>query len=146
MFISRITLATAAAVAASALTAIAAPAAGVHSHPILRGSPQMIMVDAHHATLRFAAQRIGRTAKGTVDANITFADGSRAYATKPVGTHGGDIVYATRVASQHRLSNHAKFMVGFRLGQSTTVHRSVKLYKANELQPGPAGGAAATVR
>src|SRR3978361_2065678 len=130
MLISRITLTAAAAVAASALTAIAAPAAGMHSHPLLRVSPQMILVAAHHATLRFAAQRIGRTAKGAVDAKITFADYSRASGTKPVGTHGGDIVYATRVASPHTLTNHAKFTVGFRLGQSKTVYRSVKLYKA----------------
>jgi hypothetical protein len=142
MLISRITLAAAAVVVASALTATTAPAAGVHSHPILRGSPQMIMVDAHHATLRFPAERIGRTAKGAVDARITFADGSRAYATKPIGTHGGDIVYATRVASTHTLKNHAKYSVRFRLGQSKTVERNVKLYKASELQPGPSYGAA----
>jgi len=125
MLIPRLTLTAAAVVVASAITAATAPAAGVHSHPILRGSPQMVLVDAHHATLRFAAERIGRTAKGAVDAKITFADGSRAYATKPIGTHGGDIVYATRVAST-------------RLGHSKAVQRSVKLYKASELQPGPA--------
>jgi hypothetical protein len=145
MLISRNTLAAAAAIAASAATAAAAPAAGVNAHPILRGSPQMTMVDAHHATLRFAAQRIGHTAKGAVDAKITFADGSRAYGTKAVGTHAGDIVYSTRVASQHTLSNHAKFTVRFRLGKSKTVERSVKLYEAGELQSGSTGGAAANV-
>jgi hypothetical protein len=141
MLISRITLAAAAVVAASALTATTASAAGVHSHPILRGSPQMIMIDAHHATLRFAAERIGRTAKGAVDAKIGL-DGSRAYGTKPIGTHGGDIVYGTRIASQYVLKNHTSFTVRFRLGQSKTVHRMVKLYKASELQPGPSYGAA----
>jgi hypothetical protein len=141
MLISRIALAAAAVVVASALTATAAPAAGVHAHPILRGSPQMIIVDAHHATLRFAAERIGRTAKGAVDATIGL-DGSRAYATKPIGTHGGDIVYGTRIASRYVLKNHTIFTVRFRLGRSKTVHRMVKLYKASELQPGPSYGAA----
>lgn len=134
MLIARITLAAAAVVVASALTATTAPAAGVHSHPILRGSPQMVLVDAHHATLHFAAQRIGRTARGAVDAKISFGGGSRAYATKPIGTHGGDILYASRVASKYVLKNHEVLRVWFRLGGSKTVHRQVKLYEPGELQ------------
>ena len=133
---ARITLAAAAVVVASAVTAATAPAAGVHSHPILRGSPQMVLVDAHHATLRFAAERIARTAKGAVDTKITLADGSRTYATKPIGKHAGDIVYATSVASKYVLKNHEVLRVWFRLGGSKTVHRQVKLYKSGELRTG----------
>ena len=142
MLMPRITLAAAAVVVASAVTATAAPAAGVHSHPILSGSPQMIMVDAHHATLRFAAERIARTARGAVDATITLADGSRAYGTKPIGTHAGDIVYATSVASRYVLKNHEDLRVRFRLGESKTVHRKVKLYKSGELRNGRVSRAA----
>jgi hypothetical protein len=141
MLITRTRIA-AAAVITSALIPAAAPAA-VHSHPILRGSPQMVLVDAHHATLRFPSQRIARTAAGKVDATITYADGSRAYDTKPIGTHGGDIVYATKVASRHTIKNHEFFSVRFRLGGSGTVQRNVKLYKASELQPGPSSSASA---
>jgi hypothetical protein len=141
MLITRNRIATAA-VVASALIPAAAPAA-VHTHPILRGSPQMVLVDAHHATLRFPSQRIARTATGKVDATITYADGSRAYDTKPIGTHGGDIVYLTEVASRHTLKNHAFFKVRFRLGGSPSVQRNVKLYKASELRQGPSSAAPA---
>lgn len=146
MLISRTQLLATAAVVLSALTPAAANAAGVHSHPVLTSSPQMILVDAHHATLRFAAQRIGRTRAGAVDATITYADGSRAYGTRPVGTHGTDIVYDTHVASKLALSDHERFTVGFRLGRSGTVHRIVKLYASSELQPGPAGASARATR
>jgi hypothetical protein len=144
MLITRNRIASATVVAsalASALTPAAAPAA-VHAKPILRGSPQMILVDAHHATLRFAAQRIGRTAAGAVDAKISSA-GSRLYDTKPIGTHGGDIVYATKVASRYALKNHEVLNVRFRLGGSASVDRKVKIYKASELQPGPSSASSA---
>src|SRR3954447_17738254 len=89
----------AAVVAASTLVPAAAMAAGVHTHPKLGGSPQMRLVDAHHATLKFASDRLPRTATGKVDAKITFVSGLRVSDLRPTGRHGDDIVYSARVSS-----------------------------------------------
>jgi hypothetical protein len=111
----------------------AALAAGVHSQPKLGGQPQMSLVDSHHATLRFASDRLARTADGKVDAKITFVNGAKVTAIKPVGTHGNDIKYEARVSSTKALRNHAKYTVRFRLGDSSSVQRLVKLYLPSEL-------------
>jgi hypothetical protein len=131
MFIARNHLA-AAALAVSALAPAAALASGVHAHPMLRGSPQMHVVDAHHATLNFASDRLPRTAAGEVDARITYTDGSRVSDLKPRGTHGKDIVYTARISLHRKIQDHQKFTVRFRLGDSRTVERTVTLYRADE--------------
>jgi hypothetical protein len=118
---------------ASALAPAAALGAGVHSHPKLGGQPQMSLVDTHHATLNFAADRLPLTADGKVDAKITFVNGAKVTAIKPVGTHGNDIRYQARVSSTKALREHAKYTVRFRLGDSGTVQRFVKLYLPSEL-------------
>jgi hypothetical protein len=117
----------------SALAPAAALGAGVHSHPKLGGQPQMSLVDSHHATLKFASDRLARTADGKVDAKITFVNGAKVTAIKPVGTHGNDIKYQARVSSTKELRNHAKYTVRFRLGDSSSVQRLVKLYLPSEL-------------
>lgn len=117
----------------SALAPAAALGAGVHSHPKLGGQPQMSLVDSHHATLKFASDRLARTADGKVDAKITFVNGAKVTAIKPVGTHGNDIKYEARVSSTKELRNHAKYTVRFRLGDSSSVQRLVKLYLRSEL-------------
>ena len=117
----------------SALAPAAALGAGVHSHPKLGGQPQMSLVDSHHATLKFASDRLARTADGKVDAKITFVNGAKVTAIKPVGTHGDDIKYEARVSSTKELRNHAKYTVRFRLGDSSSVQRLVKLYLPSEL-------------
>ena len=123
------------ATAAGTLTALAratALAAGVHSHPKTAGSPQMRLVDAHHADLKFASDRLPRTATGKVDARITFAGGLRVSNLRPTGTHGSDIAYTARVSSAKVLKNHQKFQGTFRLGDSAPVKRSVKLFLPGE--------------
>jgi len=123
-----ITRLTATALTLTALAPAAALAAGVHSNPQLGGNPQMRLIDNHHATLNFASDRLPRTAAGKVDAKITFVNGARVTALKPVGTHGNDIKYSARVSSQHVLRDHEKFTVTFRLGDSAPVKVFVKLF------------------
>jgi hypothetical protein len=123
---------TAAALAVTALSPAAALATGVHSHPILRSSPQMRIIDAHHATLDFASERIARTASGKVDAKITFPGGVRVSGLKPNGTHGYDIRYTATVSSTAAMKDHQKFQVRFRLGDSNTVLRTVTLYEVGQ--------------
>jgi hypothetical protein len=125
-------LAAAAAVTLTAMAPATALAAGIHSHPRLGGSPQMRLVDAHHADLTFASDRLPRTATGRVDAKITFAGGQRVSNLRPTGTHDGDIVYKARISSAKRLKNHEKFRVTFRLGDSAPVQRTVELFRQGE--------------
>jgi len=133
MISTKTTRITTALLVASALVPAAALGAGVHSHPKLGGQPQMSLVDSHHATLKFASDRLPRTADGKVDAKITFVNGAKVTAIKPVGTHGDDIRYQARVSSTKALREHAKYTVRFRLGDSGTVQRLVKLYLPSEL-------------
>ena len=85
-----------------ALSPAAAVATGAHANPQLGGNPQMRVVDANHATLNFASDRLPRTAEGKVDAKITFVNGARVTDIKPVGTHGNDIRYTARVTRRSR--------------------------------------------
>lgn len=130
---SKTTRITTALLAVSALVPAAALGAGVHSQPKLGGQPQMSLVDSHHATLKFASDRLPRTATGKVDAKITFVNGAKVTDIKPVGTHGNDIKYQARASSTKALREHAKYTVRFRLGDSGTVQRLVKLYLPSEL-------------
>ena len=130
---SKTTRITTALLAVSALVPAAALGAGVHSHPKLGGQPQMSLIDSHHATLNFASDRLPRTAAGKVDAKITFVNGAKVTGIKPVGTHGNDIKYQARVSSTKALREHAKYTVRFRLGDSSSVQRLVKLYLPSEL-------------
>jgi hypothetical protein len=129
----RTTLATAA-ITLLALSPASAMAAGSHSHsqPQLGGNPQMRVIDAHHATLNFASDRLARGAYGKLDAKITFVNGARVTGLKAVGTHGSDIRYAATVSSSKPLKLHQKYTVKFRLGDAKTVERFVKLFNPGE--------------
>ena len=121
-----------AAVAVAAIAPAAALAAGADSTPVLKGSPQMKIVDTTHATLKFASERLPRTTAGKLDAKITSA-GLRFTNLKASGKHGSDTVYTARVASTAAMVKHQKYTVRFRLGKSPAVTRLVKLYEAGEL-------------
>jgi len=82
--------------------------------------------------LRFASEKLPRTAAGKIDAKISYAGGLRVSNLKVAGRHGEDTVYTARVSSVAKLVNHQKFVVRFRLGDSPTVQRSVKLYLAGQ--------------
>jgi hypothetical protein len=121
---------TASLLAAAALAPAAAQAAdgsAVH-HARLGGQPTMSSVDAHHATLEFAADRLPRTATGAVDARVLFAGGQRVSALKPVGRHGTDIRYRATVTSTSGLRIGAKYTVRIALADSPAVTRLVKLH------------------
>jgi hypothetical protein len=123
---------TASLLAAAALAPAAAQAAdGSAAHtPRLGGQPTMFQVDAHHATLEFASDRLPRTAKGAVDARVRFAGGQRVSALKVAGRHGYDIRYTATVTSRTALRAGAKYTVRFRLADSAPVVRLVKLHPA----------------
>ena len=80
----RRTALTTALLATAALAPAAAHAASDHGAR-LGGQPTMVQVDAHHATLEFASDRLPRTAGGAVDARIRFAGGQRVSGLTPVG-------------------------------------------------------------
>jgi hypothetical protein len=122
----------AAVLAVAALAPTAALAAKADSTPILKGSPQMRIVDTTHATLKFASERLPRATYGKLDAKITSA-GLKVTNLRRTGTHGSDTVYSASVSSSAAMVNHQKFTMRFRLGKSPGVTRSVKLYDPSEL-------------
>ena len=122
----------AAALAAAALTPATALAGGPVAKPDLGGSPQMRIIDSHHARLQFTSDTLPRTATG-FDAGISFAGSARRVTKIQLhGTHGSDKVYYATVASKTALVDHASYAVTFRLGDSTPVRRSVKLYQVGD--------------
>ena len=123
---------TTAAVTLLALSPAAAVAAGSHAHPQLGGYPQMRVIDAHHATLNFASDRLAKNAYGSLDAKITFVNGARVSGLKAVGTHGSDIKYSATVSYSKPLKLHQKYTVRFRLGNAKSVERFVKLFNPGE--------------
>jgi hypothetical protein len=110
----------------------AAIAAGTHAQPKLGGSPQMRLVDSHHATLNFASDRLAKNAYGSLDAKITFVNGARVSGLKAVGTHGSDIKYSATVTSSKPITLHKKYTVKFRLGSAKAVERLVKVFNPGE--------------
>jgi hypothetical protein len=119
----------AAAVAVAALAPTAAFAGGASSTPVLKSAPQLHAVDATHATLKFAAERLPRTAAGRIDAKIT-STGLRIASLKVSGRHGSDTVYTAKASSAGAMQVGSKFTVRLRLGDSRSVTRFVKLYAA----------------
>ena len=116
----------ASALAVAAMAPAAAHAAGAH----LGGQPTMHAIDAHHATLEFAADKLPRTKSGAVDARIRFAGGQRVSGLKPVGRHGDDVRDQATVSSTSPLRIDAKYTVRIKLHGSPTVVRLVKLHPA----------------
>ena len=123
----RKTTLTASLLAVAALAPAAAHAAGDHGLR-LGGQPTLHAIDAHHATLEFASDRLPRTAKGAVDAHVRFAGAQRISGLKAVGTHGDDIRYQATVTSTPVLRIGAKYTVRIKLAESATVTRLVKLH------------------
>ena len=116
---------------ASVLAVVAlAPAAAHAAGAKLGGQPTMHAIDAHHATLEFAADKLPRTKSGAVDARVQFAGGQRVSALKPVGRHGYDVRYRATVTSKTALRVDAKYTVRIKLPGSPTVVRLVKLHGA----------------
>ena len=102
---------TASALAITALTPVAASAAGV----ALRGAPTMRLVDTHHATLAFTTdQRLARQADGTYRIRVVFASGRQTVSSVVArGRHGDDYTYRARVTSTSKLRAGAKYTVRF---------------------------------
>jgi hypothetical protein len=119
---------TASLLAAAALAPATATATA--SGAQLGGQPTMRAIDAHHATLEFAADRLPRTASGAVEARVRFAGGQRVSALKPVGRHGSDVRYTATVTSRSDLRVGAKYTVRITLPGSAQVVRLVKLHAA----------------
>jgi len=115
-----------ASVLAVAAMAPAAHAAGAQ----LGGQPTMHAIDAHHATLEFAADKLPRTKSGAVDARVQFAGGQRVSGLKPVGRHGYDVRYQATVTSTAPFRINAKYTVRIKLPGSPTVVRLAKLHPA----------------
>ena len=126
----RRTALTTALLATAALAPAAAHATFGHGAR-LGGQPTMVQVDAHHATLEFASDRLPRTAGGAVDARIRFAGGQRVSGLTPVGRHGYDVRYQAKVTSQSALRAGAKYTVRISLPGSATVTRLVTLHAAS---------------
>jgi len=112
--------------AVAAMAPAAAHAAGAQ----LGGQPTMHAIDAHHATLEFAADKLPRTKSGAVDARVQFAGGQRVSGLKPVGRHGYDVRYQATVTSTAPFRINAKYTVRIKLPGSPTVVRLAKLHPA----------------
>jgi hypothetical protein len=113
-----------------AAAALAAPAAALAGDVHLGGAPTARMTDAHHATVRFASDRLPRTAKGKLDARVFFS-GERATHLKAVGHHGRDVVYTARVSTDRTLRAGTKYTVKFKIADQDQIVRKVKLRPAS---------------
>jgi hypothetical protein len=120
-----ITTLTATLLAATAL----APAAALAADVQLGGAPTLRQVDATHATLRFAADRLPRTESGRLDARV-LVSGKRVAALKATGRHGNDVVYSARVNADRELRAGTKYTVTFRIADQDPIVRKVKLHPA----------------
>jgi hypothetical protein len=112
-----------------ATAALAAPAAALAGDVQLGGAPTARMTDSHHATLRFASDRLPRTSSGRLDARIVFS-GERATRLKAVGRHGRDIVYTARVSTDRTLRAGTKYTVKIKVADQDRIVRKVKLRPA----------------
>lgn len=97
----------------------------------LGGSPRMILADAHHATIRFATDRLPRKAGGGYRATIRFATGTDARVTtiKATGRHGRDVVYSAKVTARDALQAGTKYRVTFTLAGAKPQRVFVKAYE-----------------
>jgi hypothetical protein len=112
-----------------ATVAVAAPTAALAADVQLGGAPTARMTDSHHATLRFASDRLPRTASGKLDARVVFS-GERATRLKAVGRHGSDIVYSARVSTDRTLRAGTKYTVKIKVADQHQMVRKVKLREA----------------
>lgn len=123
---------TVAALVVVAATPTAALAKGGGDEPALRGSPQLHLIDGHHAELTFAADPIGRS-HGDLDAGLSAGQDRKIRHVKVEGPHGSDRRYSTILSSSKtRLREGAKYTIRFRLGDADRVSRTAKLYAAKK--------------
>jgi hypothetical protein len=109
--------------------AMLAPTAALAADVELGGAPTARMTDEHHAVVRFAADRLPRTAAGKLDARVVFS-GERATRLKAVGRHGDDVVYTARVSTDRTLRPGTKYTVRIRVADQDAFVRKVTLRPA----------------
>lgn len=110
---------------ASAFAPAIAPAAAVDPTPNIQGSPQIRILDSHHARISFDSGRLPRTKAGKLDATIAFANGARVSGLTV--NRARDLLgrYVATVSSSRVLRHHEKLRVTFRLGGSKPVTRTI---------------------
>lgn len=96
----------------------------------LGGAPRMVLADAHHATIRFASDRLPKTSSGRYRATIRFATGTDARVTtiRATGRHGDDVVYTAKVRARDALKAGRKYRLTFILAGSKPQRVFVKAY------------------
>jgi hypothetical protein len=110
------------------LTATIALAPGSAHAAALGGQPELAKVDAHHATLTFAADKLPRRADGRYDATITFAGGQRVGTLTYTGKrHGTDPIYRARVTSKSNWRVDTKYTARFVLAGGKPQRLLLKL-------------------
>jgi hypothetical protein len=114
---------------ASLLAAAALAPAVAGADVQLGGAPTLRQVDAHHATLRFASDRLPRTPAGRIAARVVFS-GERAGSVTAVGRHGDDVVYRARISTDRDLRAGAKYTVRIVVEGQDAIVRKVKLHAA----------------
>jgi hypothetical protein len=113
------------ALTASLLAAAALAPATASAAPVgLGGQPTLRQVDAHHARLQFAADRLP-----AAGARVRIA-GQQVTAPRAAGRHGGDVVYTARVTAPGGLQAGAKYTVRIEIPGQAALVRQVKLHPA----------------
>lgn len=114
--------------AAAAVPAVAEAADTAHR---LGGAPRMVLADEHHATIKFATDRLPKTSSGRYRATIRFATGVDARVTKitATGRHGSDVVYSAKVTAKDELKVGTKYRISFSLAGGKPQRVLVKAYR-----------------
>jgi hypothetical protein len=111
------------------LLSVALATAPAHAGAVkLGGQPELDKVDAHHATLTFAADKLPRRADGSYDATITFAGGQRVGTLTYAGKrHGTDPIYRAQVTSKSAWHVDTKYTARFSLAGGKAQKLLLKL-------------------
>jgi hypothetical protein len=97
----------------------------------LGGAPRMVLTDGHHATIKFATDRLPKTSSGNYRATIRFGEDTDARVTKitATGRHGSDVVYSAKVTAKDTLKAGTKYRVSFTLAGGKPQRVFVKAYR-----------------
>jgi hypothetical protein len=110
------------------VTAAVALAPGSAHAPALGGQPELAKLDAHRATLTFAADKLPHRADGSYDAKITFAGGQRVGTLSYTGKrHGTDPIYRAKVTSRRAWRVGTKYTARFELAGGKSQKLLLKL-------------------
>lgn len=114
-----------AALIALAFAPATAPAAGADPTPNIQGSPQIHILDRHHARISFDSGRLPRTKAGKLAATIAFANGARV--SSVIVNRKYELLdrYMATASSSRVLRHHEQLRVTFRLGGSKPVTRTI---------------------